>query len=134
MPQSRSVSDTGGLEAWPAHQLVSGLTESLRRHSVPPAPPQPLNDGEWVALEETIQERAARVIRELLGSLLPRAFDAWAQGMRDAPRAKRTRAVLRGSAPFVALAEGDREFSRLLKRAVRRCWRRLPPRSVRNRR
>ena len=55
--------------------------------------------------------------RELLGSLLPQsAFDAWADGMRDAPRARRTRAVLRGAAPFIALLEGDREFSRLVNR------------------
>ena len=69
------------------------------------------------ALRGTTQERAAWVTRELLGSLLPQsAFDAWAQGMRDAPRAQRTRAVLRGAAPFIALVEGDHEFSRLANR------------------
>ena len=117
MPQPLIVSDTGSFEASRARQLVSGLIESLQRDSIPAVPPQPLSNGEWVTLRETTQERATWVTRELLGSLLPQsAFDAWANGMRDAPRARRTRAVLRGAAPFIALLEGDREFSRLVNR------------------
>ena len=117
MPQPLVVSDTGGFEAWPARQLVGGFIESLQRVSAPPVPPQSPRDGEWVMLKGGKQERAAWVTRELLGSLLPQsAFDAWANGMRDAPRARRTRAVLRTAAPFVALLEGDREFSRLVNR------------------
>jgi hypothetical protein len=44
------------------------------------------------------------------------AFDAWAPGMRDVPRTRLTRAVLRRIGPFIALLEGDREFSRLTNR------------------
>jgi hypothetical protein len=119
MPQPLIVSDAGGFEASRARQLVSGLIESLQRDSIPAVPPQPQpqSNGEWVTLRETTQERASWVTRELLGSLLPQsAFDAWANGMRDAPRARRTRSVLRTAAPFVALLEGDREFSRLVNR------------------
>ena len=117
MPQQLIVSDTGGFEARQARQLVSGLIESLQRDSTPPDPQQPPRESEWVTLRTTTQERATWVTRELLGSLLPQsAFDAWANGMRDAPRARRTRAVLRGAAPFIALLEGDREFSRLVNR------------------
>ena len=73
--------------------------------------------ADWVTLKCGKQERATWVTHELLGSLLPQsAFDAWANGMRDAPRAQRTRAVLRTAAPFVALLDGDREFSRLVNR------------------
>lgn len=117
LSQPLIVSDAGGFEAWQARQLVSGLIESLQRDSIPAVPPQPQSNGEWVTLRETTQERASWVTRELLGSLLPQsAFDAWANGMRDAPRARRTRAVLRGAAPFIALLEGDRDFSRLVNR------------------
>lgn len=117
MPQPLVVSDTGGFEAWSARQLVGGLIQSLQRDTNPPVPPQPPGNGEWVMLKGGTQERATWVTRELLGSLLPQsAFDAWANGMRDAPRARRTRAVLRTAAPFVALLDGDREFSRLVNR------------------
>jgi hypothetical protein len=117
MPQPLVVSDTGGFEAWSARQLVGGLIQSLQRDSAPPVPPQPSSNGEWVTLKGGKQERTTWVTRELLGSLLPQsAFDAWANGMRDAPRAQRTRAVLRTAAQFVALLDGDREFSRLVSR------------------
>jgi hypothetical protein len=65
----------------------------------------------------TAEERATWVTRELLAELLPSdAFRSWTDELRDAPRPKRTRAVLRRVGPFVALTEGDRTFVRLLNR------------------
>lgn len=116
MPQPLVVSDTGGFEAWSARQLVGSLIQLLQRDSAP-MPTQPPSNGEWVTLKGGTHERATWVTRELLVSLLPQsAFDAWANGMRDASRARRTRAVLRAAAPFIALLDGDREFSRLVNR------------------
>ena len=114
VPQPVITSDTGGLEPWPARQLVSGFIDSLQQKA-PPAPPQ--NVAEWVLLGGSTHERGTWVTRELLASLLPQdAFDAWTNALRDSSRAQRTRAVLRRAAPFVALVEGDREFTRLANR------------------
>jgi len=91
---------------------------SATPQATPPAGPTGLpSDPDWVRLSGTLQERAEWVTRDLLASLLPQeAFDAWANALRDAPRARRTRAVLRCAMPFVGLVEGDREFTRLANR------------------
>ncbi len=68
-------------------------------------------------LRGTASERGTYVTRELLTSLLPQhAFGAWTDALRDSTRGERTRAVLRRATDFVALVEGDREFTRLVNR------------------
>jgi hypothetical protein len=114
LPQDFFLSDTGALDPWRASDLVSAFISSLQRK--PPPAPDP-NDTEWVTLDSTRQERSAWVTSDLLVSLLPqKAFDAWANELRDAPRAERTRAVLRSASPFVALVDGNHEFVRLANR------------------
>jgi hypothetical protein len=106
------TSNTGALDAWAARQLVGRFINSLQR----PATLPPTSDG-WVLLHKTVEERAEWVTTPLLRDLLPReTFAAWSDAFQDAPRAKRTRAVLRRSTPFVALTRGDREFVRLVNR------------------
>jgi hypothetical protein len=115
VPLGMVTSDTGGLEPLQARQIVTNFITSLQQTSEPVAPQEP---QEWEALNASLHERASWVTRSLLTSLLPpAAFLAWANDMRDAPRGKRTRAVLRRRvADFVALTEGDREFVRLASR------------------
>jgi hypothetical protein len=114
MPQPVITSDTGALEPWQARQIVSSFIESLQQ-TVPPVPPAKL--AEWVLLKGSTSERATYVTRELLASLLPQhAFGVWTDALRDSSRGQRTRAVLRRAADFVALVEGDREFTRLANR------------------
>jgi hypothetical protein len=136
MPQQVIVSDTGAFEPWRARDLVRIFIDSLQRErpaagsssaagknetpvspgAGPAAQPDP-DAKDWITLRGKTQERAAWVTHELLRSLLPQeAFDAWVERLRDAPRAQRTRAILRRPAPFVALTEGDREFVRLANR------------------
>ncbi len=63
------------------------------------------------------EERAEYINAEFLRAILPlEAFTAWSDAFDDAPRAKRTRAVLRRPSSFVALTQGDREFVRLVNR------------------
>lgn len=108
------TSDTGGLQPWQARELVGRFIESLQQVDPPKGPQDPL---EWVLLGTSTYERAAWVTRGLLASLLPQeAFRTYADALRDAPRARRTRAVLRRAAPFVALVDADREFIRLVNR------------------
>jgi hypothetical protein len=84
-----------------------------------PGPAPPPSPPGWVTLGQSIWERASWVTRELLAELLPAdAFGTWTDAYRDAPAARRTRAVLRRPAPFVALVEGEREFMRLVNRRV----------------
>jgi hypothetical protein len=111
MPQPAIMSDTGALDPFWARQTVSKFIDLLQDQ------PPPSSD-EWVTLgNKTIQERADWVTRELLLSLLQQeAFTAWMPALRDAPRAQRTRAVLRRPAEFVALVDDDREFVRLANR------------------
>jgi hypothetical protein len=123
---------TGATEPYAARQLVSRYIDSLQQPPASPAPPgapappiapapvAPAATGaeDWVVLSPTTRERARWVTRELLTELLPPdALRAWTDVFRDAPAARRTRAVLRRAAPFVALVEGpDREFVRLVNR------------------
>jgi hypothetical protein len=114
MPQPVIQSDTGALEPRQARQCASGFIDLLQRQHLPAAG---VSDVEWVTLRATTQERAAWVTRELLESILPQeAFNAWVYTLRDAPRAQRTRAVLRRAGAFVALVEANREFARLANR------------------
>jgi hypothetical protein len=110
------TSDTGAFNQWGARQLASDFIGLLQRQS-PSVPTSSDDDSEWVTLGGKTQERAAWVTRELLTSLLPQqSFEAWAHELRDAPRAQRTRAVLRRTTSFVALVGQDHEFVRLANR------------------
>jgi len=113
-PQPLIASDSGALEPWVASQIVSNFVESLQQpNSLGPS----ANPSEWALLRGSTYERGTYVTNELLASLLPQqAFGAWMDAMRDSSRGKRTRAVLRRATDFVALVEGDREFTRLANR------------------
>lgn len=77
----------------------------------------PLPGDTWVKFASETQERAAWVTRSMLETMLAAdAFDLWMDEARDAPRAKRTRALLRRPGPFVALVRGNREYVRLVNR------------------
>jgi hypothetical protein len=108
------VSETGAFAPYQARSLVEQFITSLQK----PPPQNELVEGEWVALRGgSIKERAEWVTHEMLESLLPRqAFNMWAPALPDAPRAKRTRSVLRRKNAFVALVQDDREFYRLVNR------------------
>ncbi len=70
-------------------------------------------------LDTTRRERATWVTRELLEELVsPDGFALWTDITRDAPRAQRTRAVLRRVAPFVALVDREGGFTHLVNRRV----------------
>jgi hypothetical protein len=117
-------STTGATEPYAARQLVSRFIDSLQQPPAPlatpmaPGPPAATGADDWVVLGPGTRERARWVTRELLTDLLPPdALRAWTDVFRDAPTARRTRAVLRRAGPFVALVEGpDREFARLVNR------------------
>jgi hypothetical protein len=111
MPPFTIMSDTGALDPQQARLTVRNFIDLLQRQP-------PVSGDEWVMLDhKNTQERAAWVTRELLVSLLQQeAFTAWMPALRDAPRAQRTRAVLRRRAEFVALVDDDREFVRLANR------------------
>ena len=110
------VTDTGGFATFEAVSLVRTFIKLLQRDASLAAPAQSSDKSNWVTLKST-QERAEWVTRELLASLLPQsAFEAWAPGMRDEPRGRLTRAVLRRAGAFIALVEGEHEFSRLTNR------------------
>jgi hypothetical protein len=73
----------------------------------------------WVIFASGVQERATWVSRQMLETMLPQeAFEVWADEARDAPRGRRTRGVLRRPGQFVALVRSDREYVRLINRAV----------------
>jgi hypothetical protein len=142
LPDARSLSMTpspflslnGGLNSWQARQIVSQFITLLQESLAPPpstanaassgpamvaSAPAQVQMQPSVTLGSAIQERASWVTRDLLGKLLPpEAFDLWADEGRDEPRMRRTRGVLRRPAPFVALVRGDREYVRLVNRAV----------------
>ena len=100
------------MEPWIARQVVARFIDSLQRSVTQPQPP----DG-WVVVHGSVEERAEWVSAGLLREIFPdEAFKAWSDGFLDAPRSKRSRAVLRRVAPFVALTQGDREFVRLVNR------------------
>jgi hypothetical protein len=108
------TSNTGAMDPWAARQIVARFVDSVQRPMT--ATPGTVRQ-EWVLLHGTVEERADWVTSELLREILPsETFSAWTDAFLDAPRAKRTRAVLRRITPFVALTQGDREFVRLVNR------------------
>jgi hypothetical protein len=114
------VSPTGAIESSRARQITATFIESLQS----PVMPQlgatlPADDSEWTTFRSATRERALWVTRELLEALVPRdALGLWTDAARDTPRARRTRAVLRRAAPFVAVVDEDRGFTRLVNRRV----------------
>lgn len=137
-------SSTGALEPWSARNVVGQFIQLLQiappatqvAPTTFPAPAlatptlpasvsapvvvQSLSPGDtWVTFASGTQERAAWVSRQMLEAMLPEdAFERWTEEARDAPRARRTRSVLRRPGEFVALVRGDREYVRLLNRSV----------------
>lgn len=136
---------TGALEPWSARNVVSQFIQLLQTSAsaVPGPPPllpapvaantfagpasvlapvvaQSTTSGDtWVIFASGTQERATWLSKQMLETMLPQeAFEVWAEEARDAPRARRTRGVLRRSGQFVALIRGDREYVRLVNRAV----------------
>lgn len=108
-------SSTGRMDPHEIERLTRDFVR-LSQIEVPPgdAPPAP---AEWVSLRPPKAERAAWVTRSLLADLLPQtAFDACAPEMRDEPRGRLTRAVLRRSGAFVALVGNDHHFSSVTNR------------------
>ncbi len=87
--------------------------------AVPAAVPSALPGDTWITFASGTLERAAWVTRSMLEAMLPQeAFELWTDEARDAPRARRTRSVMRRAGPFVALVRGDREYVRLVNRSV----------------
>ena len=128
-------SSTGALDPWMARTVVSQFIQSLQSPAQAVAPAaaavpasvtapvvtvQPQAPGDtWVTFDSGTSERAAWVTRPMLESMLPpEAFELWMDEARDAPRAKRTRSLLRRPGPFVALVRGDREYVRLVNRSI----------------
>lgn len=124
MTPSPIESSSGALSPWQARQVVSQFLTLLQESAssstaatVAPAPPQ-IRMQPSVMLGSAMLERASWITRELLETLLPgEAFDLWTDAGRDAPRMRRTRGVLRRPT-FVALVQADREYVRLVNRAV----------------
>lgn len=111
--KSMVTSDSGAIDPWSARQLVSNFIQSLQKDT----PNGPKVAADWVSFERGVSERASWVTRALLEALLPpAAFDAWTNELRDAPREKLTRAVLRRPTDFVALVDDERKFVRLVNR------------------
>lgn len=111
--KSKVTSDSGAIDPWSARQLVSNFIQSLQKDT----PNGPKVAADWVSFERGVSERASWVTRALLEALLPpAAFDAWTNELRDAPREKLTRAVLRRPIDFVALVDDERKFVRLVNR------------------
>ena len=108
-------SGTGRMQPHVIDLVTRQFVHSLQIETSPlAAPPLP---ADWVALTPAKAERAAWVTSSLLADIIPNsAFHAFAPEMRDEPRARLTRAVLRRSGPFVALVGHDRAFSSVTNR------------------
>lgn len=109
------TTETGAWEPWQAQQLVQRYLQAIQsRHPAVPMAGEP--QPGWVRLKE-YDERAEWLDRRLLDALLPNdAFQACIRPRDDDSRAKRSRALLRCRAPFVALLGVDGRFLRLLNR------------------
>lgn len=113
--QSRILTETGAINAGNAQELVSKFLAHIRRQPPGPSPDRGTEKG-WVHLPQ-YTERAEWVTRSLLYSLLPEgAFEAHIKPAPDHSRARKSRALLRCRAPFVALVGEDGRFLRLLNR------------------
>jgi hypothetical protein len=109
------ISRTGRINPYEVDRLTREFVRlsqtEVRQGEALPVP------AEWVSLRPPKAERAAWVTSRLLADILPQsAFDAYAPEMRDEPRARLTRAVLRRSGPFVALVGSDQGFSSVTNR------------------
>lgn len=105
-PRPIITSDGGALDVEFARAVVRDFIVRLQSQ------PGPQGDPEWVLFGNGNAERASWITRDTLESLLPApCFDALAPIMRDAPRGRRTRAILRRSGDFIALAEDDGRFA-----------------------
>ncbi len=127
-------SSTGALEPWTARNVVGQFIQLLQIAAPATQPPilavpasvsapvvvtSPSPGDTWVTFASGTRERAAWVTRQMLERMLPaEAFELWTDEVRDAPRARRTRNVLRRPGLFVALVRGDREYVRLVNRSV----------------
>jgi len=111
----RTTSDAGGMEPYQARQLVGNFISALQR---PVGAPVPASTArvDWIQLGHA-EERACWVTRALLANLLPEgAFASSAKAFSDESRARRSRALLRCAAPFVAQVDERHEFLRLVNR------------------
>jgi hypothetical protein len=119
--QPMITSNTGAMDPSQAWQIVARFIDALQRPTTVPQKPDVTEPPEtptgWTRVGER-EERAEFINAAFLRSILPQeAFTtACSDAFEDAPRAKRTRAVLRRISPFVALTRGDREFVRLVNR------------------
>jgi len=110
MGQPKIKSLTGGLEPSVATNLVRRFIQLVQDTSAGTGP-------DWVSLSAARMERAEWVTTALLHQVLSAdAFEMWTHEDRDKPRSDRAKAVLRRQAPFVALVNVDRQFTRLIDR------------------
>jgi hypothetical protein len=135
------VSNSGAVDPWIARVIAASFIDSLQEKidssggvtaaALPPGSPPGTGEQSvaaapslsdkltWTDFSTTSRERATWVTRELLEELVsPDTFALWTDLAPDAPRAQRTRAVLRRVAPFVALVDRDGGFIRLVNRRV----------------
>lgn len=106
------MTDNGALEPEAAELLVRNFLAELQLRGAPIQPQR----ATWTSLG-TYEERAEWVTRALLDGLLPaEEFGAQIIPRPDDSREKKSRALLRCRAPFVALLSEDRRFLRLLNR------------------
>jgi hypothetical protein len=115
------TSDTGGFPPYNASQMLQHFIASLQQVAQPLKPLQ--EPAEWAPLVDrttgntVAYERANWVTSSLLEALLSQeTFFSSVNELRDLPRAKQTRAVLRRVADFVAVTQGNEKFVRLLNR------------------
>jgi hypothetical protein len=120
--QSMIQSDDGAFRPYDARRVTSEFIKQVQRSAPAPgnkggARKAPKLTSDWVQFDDGRAERASWVTHELLEALMPGGtFQAWAWAMRDAPRARRNRAVLRRSGDFTALLDDERSFLRLVNR------------------
>jgi hypothetical protein len=109
-------SDTGSFDPNTARSIVQHFLNSVQQNTAPPQQ----SASQWQRLEGDRYERASWVTSDMLLDLLPKVGrSAWTNDLRDAPRAKRSRAILRRrNCDFVAITGADREFIDLVNRRV----------------
>jgi len=103
----------GGLESWPATQVVQAFLRQVQTDQA-----SEVSAGEWVQLGST---QAWEHAKWLDGSSLTRTLGnalhtAWMPEALDAPAAERTKAALRRGGDYVALLEEGRRFKSLVDR------------------
>ena len=109
------TTDNGAFPPNLARDVSRRFIESLQATAIP------ANAGksEWTSFTARKAERAVWVTHSLLESLLPqKARENWVYDDPDAPRDRRTRALLRRNGNFVPVLNEDRRFVRLANRRV----------------